>query len=70
MSKITVSYAGTTLANKNYTQIKDVLADQNLKAVLGFGNVEAQIDGVTQPLDAYLSEDDVVVLQNKANEKA
>jgi len=51
--------------------VEDVLDDENIKAVLGFGdNVRCLIDGVEQPLDAGLFHQATLVIETRANTKA
>lgn len=72
MAKITIRYAGNSL-DKDFASTPtfgDIIRDTNLKAVLGFGNVEAHVDGQVQPDHGYATDGDVVTLVNKANGKA
>lgn len=65
---------GVDVSSKTYTTnptVSQVLADQNLRAVLGFGDsVRAVINGVEQPGNAVVPDGATVVIETRANTKA
>lgn len=74
MINITIRFGASNELNRGFsegTTVGTILADRNLKAVLGFGdNVQAVIDGQVQPTSAPIGDGDVVTIETRANSKA
>lgn len=72
--QITINFGIGNAVTKSYptgTTVGTVLGDQNLKAVLGYGdNVTAVVDGVRQPATAELSEGDEIQIETAVGYKA
>ena len=71
---ITVKFgAGNSITRdiNGYETVEDVLNDQNVQGILGFGdNVDTYIGGVPAPARTTLTDGDVITLVTKANTKA
>lgn len=71
--KVTIKYGINTVV-RDYafgTVVAAVAEDENLKAVLGFGdNVRFLTNGVELPLDAALSDGTVITVETACNQKA
>ena len=73
MNTITVRFGGQTEARQYPagSTIANVLADRDLKAVMGFGdNVRALVGGVEQSSNATLSDGMSIFIEMRANSKA
>jgi hypothetical protein len=72
MTKVTIRY-GVDVIEKSYTYsptVGDILADDNIQAVLGYGdNIRGLIAGVEQPASASVYDGATLVIETKANEK-
>ena len=70
--RITISYSGNTLTKEvpAGTTVSGLVNDTNLKAVLGFGSVDAIAGGQTLSPDAELRDGDEITLTTKASQKA
>lgn len=73
MIRITINYSLAS-ATKEYVapiSVRSLIQDQNLKALLGFGeDITALIDGERCSLDTLIYEESEVTLEKKAAEKA
>ena len=70
---ITVKYGVSSVTREveSGTTYQQLVSDEHLKAVLGFGdNVKASLNGIEQPMANSIPESVLVVLETRANSKA
>ena len=71
---VTIRFGASNELSKSVpegTTVGSILCDNNVKAVLGFGdNVQAVLDGVVQRDSAPLADGDILVIETRANSKA
>ena len=66
-----ISFGFGNTVEKNYSTVGEVRADENLQALLGYGdNVDFFVDGAKASDDTPLTPESVVSIQTQASTKA